>query len=91
MDIFDAALQEYATKTGIDLTTHPLATVLEECYSPEAVLEVLREQARVFDQYRNGNDSRKAQLMDLLNPTVNILHRISTSGTIRKVVGVVSR
>jgi len=76
--IFDAALNDYAQKTGTDLTAHPLAAVLQSCHSPEAILDVLREQAHAFNQYRNGD--WKSQLMRHLKPTVDILLRLSTSG-----------
>ena len=86
--ILDAALQEYAQKTGTDLATHPLATTLETCLSPDAVLTVLHEQAHAFDQYRNGD--WKVQLMRHLRPTVDILLGLSTSGVFGEVIGLVS-
>jgi hypothetical protein len=86
--IFDAALQEYAQKTGTDLATHPLSTTLEACLSPDAVLGVLREQAYVFDQYRNGD--WKVQLMRRLKPTVDILIGLSTSGVFGEGISLVS-
>jgi hypothetical protein len=87
--IFDAALREYAQKTGTDLATHPLSTTLEACLSPDAVLGVLREQAYVFDQYRNGD--WKVQLMRRLKPTVDILIGLSTSGVFGEGICPVSR
>jgi hypothetical protein len=80
--IFDAALNDYAQKTGTDLrlTTHPLAAALESCHSPEAILDVLREQAHAFNQYRNGD--WKIRLMRHLKPTVVLLLGLSTSGVL---------
>ena len=86
--VFGAALQEYAQKTGTDLNSHPLATTLEACDTPDAVLAVLREQAHAFDQYRNGD--WKVQLMRCLKPTVDILLGLSTSGVFSGVIGLVS-
>ena len=87
--IFDAALQEYAQKTGTNLATHPLSTTLEACLSPDAVLGVLREQAHVFDQYRNGD--WKVQLMRRLKPIVDILIGLSTRGVFGEGISLVSR
>src|SRR5882672_10260207 len=85
--IFDAALNDYAQKTGIDLATHPLAAVLESCHSPEAILDVLREQAHAFNKYRNGD--WKTRLMRHLNPTVDILLRLSTGGVLDEGISLV--
>jgi hypothetical protein len=74
-DIFDVSLKEYSQKTGMDLAVHPLATTLEDCDSPEAVLGILRQQAHAFDEYRNGD--RKVELMRRLKPTVDIVFGLS--------------
>jgi hypothetical protein len=87
--VFDAALQDYVQKTGTDLSSHPLATILEACDTPDAVLAVLREQAHAFDQYRNGD--WKIQLMRCLKPTVDILLGLSTSSVFSGAIGLVSR
>jgi hypothetical protein len=86
--IFDAALSDYAQKTGTNLTAHPLAAVLESCNSPEAILDVLREQADAFKQYRNGD--WKIRLMKHLKPIVVILLRLSTSDVLRNSIGLVN-
>jgi hypothetical protein len=85
--IFDASLKEYAQKTGMDLAVHPLATILEVCDSPEAVLGVLREQAHTFDEYRYGDG--KVELMRRLKPTVDIVFGLSTSGIFGEGIGLV--
>jgi hypothetical protein len=85
--IFDTALKAYAQKTGTDLSTHPLATILEACDSPDKVLGVLQEQAHAFNQYRNGE--WKVQLMRRLKPTVDILLGLSTSGVFGEGIGLV--
>ena len=87
-DVFDAALREYRQKTGKDIATDPLTTKLLRCDSSEAVLEILQEQARAFDQFRNGD--RKVQLMRRLKPTVDILLGLSTSGVFGEGIGLVS-
>lgn len=85
--IFDGALREYAKKTGKDLTTHPLATSLEACDTPDRVLGVLRDQAHAFNQFRNGD--WKVQLMRRLRPTIDILLVLSSSGVLDEGIGLV--
>ena len=85
--IFDGALNDYAQKTGTDLTTHPLAAILESCPSPEAILDVLCEQAHAFNKYRNGD--WRIRLMRHLKPTVDILLRLSTGGVVGEGIGLV--
>jgi len=73
--IFDTALKEYSQKTGKDIVTDPITAKLRCCDSPDAVLNVLQEEAQAFNDFRNG--SRKMQLMRKLRPTVNILFVLS--------------
>ena len=82
-DIFDAALVEYTNQTGTDLTTHPLATELQNCKSADDLLLVLEEQARAFREFREGNK----RLMKILEPTVNVLYTLSLA--VRDGIGVV--
>lgn len=86
-DLFDAALRKYGQKTGTDLATDPLITALENCNSLDAVLEILQYQADTFDQFRDGG--WMVQLMRRLEPTVDILLRLSTSGIFGHAVGLV--
>src|SRR6266702_5237697 len=73
--IFDDALKEYEKKTGTNLTTHPLADKLRTCDSPDAVLNVLQEHARAYEESRNGD----RRLMKLLDPTIHILYIFSAA------------
>ena len=82
--IFDASLQSYNDKTNNKLLDHPLATQLQSCDSPNAVLTVLQDLVQQFDQRRTGNE----RLKNWLNPTVNVLYTFSAA--LRKGVGVVS-
>jgi hypothetical protein len=86
--IFDAALREYSQKTGKDIVTDPISAKLQCCGSPDAVLNVLQEEAQAFNDFRNGN--RKVQLMRKLKPTVDILLALSTSGVLGNGIGSVS-
>ncbi len=68
--IFNASLEAYNSKTKNNLLTHPLASQLQSCNSPNAVLSVLQDQ---FDQHCTNNE----RLRNWLNPTVNVLYTFS--------------
>ena len=71
--------------TGKHLDTHPFATQLDACRSPEAVSSVLRTQVQAFKKFREGDE----KLMTWLNPIVNILFVFSA--TLGNGIGLVSR
>ena len=48
--MLDAALVEYKKKTGDDLLAHWLALEVQTCQSVDAVLDILREQAKAVDR-----------------------------------------
>ncbi|KAH8994735.1 hypothetical protein EDB86DRAFT_3243850, partial [Lactarius hatsudake] len=73
--IFDNALKEYEHKTGTNLTTHPLADKLLTCDSPDAVLNVLQEHVRAYEESRSGD----RRLTKLLDPTIHILYLFSAA------------
>ncbi|KAH9953350.1 hypothetical protein BC827DRAFT_1159311 [Russula dissimulans] len=81
--IFNAAFEAYENKTKNKLLTHPLATQLQSCHSPMAVLSVLQDLIQKFDNHR-GSDER---LRNWLIPTVNVLY--SFSATLGEGVGLV--
>ena len=81
--VFSAALDEYARHTGDELAKHPLSAKLETCRSPADVLGVLRKQAEVFREFREGNK----KLMKVIEPTVNVL--CSLSGVFADNIGLV--
>jgi hypothetical protein len=85
--IFDSAIQAYKKKTGNDITTHALATQLQSCHSPDAVLAILRHQASAIGQSHSGNDSES--LLKWLIPTVNVLYAFSA--ILGEGVGLVNR
>jgi hypothetical protein len=82
--IFDASLQSYNNKTKNKLLDHPLATQLQSCDSPNAVLSVLQDLIQQFDQRRSSDE----RLKNWLNPTVNVLYTFSA--TLSEGVGLVS-
>ena len=73
--IFNASLQAYENKTKNKLVDHPLAAQLQSCNSPNAVLAVLQGLVEQFDQSHTSD----RRLMNWLNPTVNVLYRLSTT------------
>ena len=75
--VFEAALRDYAKKTGKDLydLDHPLASKLNSCDSPDSILDIFQEQASEFDEFRKGD----TKLFKWLKPIVTVLHTISTN------------
>ena len=66
--MLDAALIEYKKKTGGDLQAIYLASELQTCQSVDAVLDILRDQAKAFE--RSGDQ----KLMKWINSLVHVLH-----------------
>ncbi|KAF8268209.1 hypothetical protein EI94DRAFT_1206363 [Lactarius quietus] len=66
-----AALAEYTKKTGNDLLAHWLAAELKTCDSVDAVLDILRDQAKAFEQ------SGDQKLMKWIDPLVHVLYTFS--------------
>ncbi|KAI9434814.1 hypothetical protein H4582DRAFT_2130890, partial [Lactarius indigo] len=71
--IFEKAIKEYNKKTKHDLIAHPLATQLQPCDSPAAILTILQEQVDQFKQSRTADE----RLHKWLNPTINVLYAFS--------------
>jgi hypothetical protein len=82
--IFEQALKAYTKKTKQDLTAHPLATQLQECDSPAAIVTILQGQIDQFRQSQSGDE----RLQKWLNPTINVLY--SFSATLGTGVGMVN-
>jgi hypothetical protein len=71
--VFNAALEAYEKKTKCKLLSHPLATQLQSCDTPIAILSVLQDLIQKFDQRRSSDE----RLTNWLNPTVNVLYAFS--------------
>jgi hypothetical protein len=82
--IINNALKAYEKRTKNDLLAHPLASQLQACDSPNAILAVLQQQVQGLDQSRSSDD----RWIKWLDPTVNILYALS--GTLGVGVGLVS-
>lgn len=84
--IFDAALAKYSKATKKDLRNHPLTSKIDACTSAESVPVIVREQAKAFSDFRNGDP----KLIKCLEPVINCLYALSTSPVLTNVVGLVS-
>jgi hypothetical protein len=73
--IINNALEIYKKRTKNDLITHPLATQLQSCNSPNAILAILQQQFQELAQSR-GSDER---LSRWLVPTVNVIYVLSSA------------
>jgi hypothetical protein len=82
---FNSTLQTYKKKTGKDITSHPLATELQSCNSPNAILAVLRKQVPSCDQSQDSDGIFTKWLI----PTINVLYAFSA--TVGEGVGLVNR
>ena len=82
--ILDAALDNYHKQTGIDLTKHPSAKQLENCHSPDDIVELFMEREAALQGYRDK--SRK--LIDSLRPVVKAVHAFA--GILGEAAGLVS-
>jgi hypothetical protein len=82
--IINNALKAYKKRTKKDIRVHPLASQLEACSSPAAILAVLHQQVEGLDQSPNSDD----RWTKWLGPTVNVL--LTLSDTLGEGVGLVS-
>ena len=82
--VINNALKEFKKRTKQDLLAHPLASQLQVCDSPGAIMNVLQQQVQGLDQ-SGSTDDRWTKWLD---PTVNILY--SLCDTLGEGVGLVS-
>ena len=83
--IFESALQEYTQQTGVDLTKHDFFNQLDRYRSPDEVLMLLRDKAKKFKEYRDGD----RKLIDGITPVVRVVHLFT--GFLGEAIGMVSR
>jgi len=84
--LFEAALNEFETRSGTNLIQHQIIHKLVDCQSAESVIDVLQEQAQAFRNFR-GDDGN---IMTWLKRTVNVLYTLSTSSVLSAGIGLVS-
>ena len=73
--IINNALKAYEKRTKKDLLAHPLATQLQTCATPAAILAMLQERVQGLDQSQR-RDERWSKWLD---PTVNVLFTFSAT------------
>ena len=71
--VLDAALDSYVKQTGVDITIHPSTERLQNCHSPEDVIQLLSEGETAFKDYRD----KYRNLIDHLCPVVRIVYAFS--------------
>ena len=82
--VFADVLKRYKKWTKEDIAAHSLATQIESCNSPNAVLTVLQTQVRTFDPSPSANE----RWTRLLHPTITVLYAFS--GLVSNIAGPVS-
>jgi hypothetical protein len=82
--LFQSALHDYEKQTGIRLANHPLAGQLQNCQSLESVTNLLQEQARAFNEFREGD-----KIMKSLKCLVSALSKVSATASLGHDIGMV--
>jgi hypothetical protein len=72
--IFDVALDDFETRTGQNLTSHPFTISLGDKDSPDAILEIFRKQVQAFDK----SCRHDGKLVACLTCIVDILFALSS-------------
>ena len=78
------AVDKYAEQTGINLKENPFANEIKDCDSPDAVLLLLQEDLKAFQDHRDKN----RKFIDCLRPVVKFVYVFS--GVLREAAGLVS-
>jgi hypothetical protein len=73
--VFEAAIHEYKTLTGQDLSTNPFSAALDLFKTPDAIIGVFRNQAKSFEKISKDNE----KLMATLSPIVQILFTLTAT------------
>jgi hypothetical protein len=82
--IFESALQDYESETGIALPQHPLAEQLQNCHSVESITALLQGQAQALGEFK-GSD----KIMKSLKNIVSVMFSLSASAALGDAVGLV--
>ena len=82
--ILDAA-DKYAEQTGINLKDNPFTDKVKDCDSSSAVLLLLQENLKAFNDYRDKN----RKFIECVSPVVQFVHAFS--GILGDAASLVSR
>ena len=81
MVLFDAALKDYKSQTGISLPKHPLAERFQECHSVDSIAAVLHVQTGAFNQFQG-----RETLIKSLKSIISVLHKLSACAKLGEVI-----
>jgi hypothetical protein len=84
--IFNDALAEYTKQTKKDLRNLPISSEIDGCKSAESITKIFRDQAKAFDDFRNGD----RKLIKCLDFVVDRLYALATSPVLNTIVGLAS-
>ena len=82
--LFEAALQEYETQTGISLAKHPLVERLHSCDSVDSITTLLLNQTLFLAEFRG-----EVKFLKLLKSAVSVLYKLSATADFRRKVSLV--
>jgi len=74
--LFNNALKAYEKRTKKDLLAHPLASQLQACDSPSAILSILQQQVQELERSIGSSDDKWTKWLD---PTMNVLYAFSAT------------
>ena len=72
--IFDAALDNYARQTGVNIAEHPSVDKLQNCRSPEDIVRLLTEKETVL----KGHREKYRNLINHIRPVIRTVHAFSS-------------
>jgi len=81
--LFESALQDYESKTGVTLAQHPLAVDFEGCHSTDDITTLLQGRAQAFSKIQRD------RMMKAIKATVSILTPLSDAPSLADAVGLV--
>lgn len=71
--VLDAALDSYVKQTGVDISKHPSAEKLQNCFSPEDIIRLFSEGETAYKDYRD----KYRNLINHLRPVVRVVYVLS--------------
>jgi hypothetical protein len=82
--LFESALQDYGSKTGVTLAEHPLGVQLQNCNSLESVTSFLQHDARNSIDFHGRDKITKS-----IESIVSVLFALSTTPSLGEAIGLV--
>jgi hypothetical protein len=84
--LFESALQDYGVKTGVPLTQHPLAVVLQNHQSVDDITTLLQRRAEPFGDFQEWDRMMRAikTIVSILTPLSHVVSLADAVGTVRQ-------